>query len=398
MAERLPADVWAQILAAAGEEIFALSVSSQQMRRVLHRDALDAAWIQVIRRVSERSVARADVAVDLAAGVAVDLGARFALREKLRGFFAARAGRADRVWEWFDANAPRVAARGVRNVAVARDGTLAVLTKQRLELRRGGAVVGTLPNDYREGTASGLYDVQAAGSRFLVTMPHQSMLMVSSADASVIENVPAVYFPIGGDWVRVRTRSTQGHDELPLLNLETGATVTAADAGLASFLAVADDETLVLTEFDAPGTLREHDVRTGAFRGAMATPFSELVQTFVRGRVLYNMKHSPDRQIRLQAVNLDTGVVQPELAVWQRTARFSDDRTLVNFGRDIDVYTDGALSHVCIAEYHVNNLVYAHGRRLWYLLDPEGTYWASWTGVLYEVDLGQPAFASPERM
>jgi len=391
MAERLPADVWAQILAAAGEEIFALSVSSQQMRRVLHRDALDAAWIQVIRRVSERPVARADRTVDVAA----DLGARFALREKLRGFFAARAGRPrDRVLEWLDAHAPRVVARGVHGVAVARDGTLAVLTAQSLELRRGGAVVGALPND-------GLRGVQAAGSRFLVTRAHQSVLVVSAADASVLERVTGIYYPIGGDWVRVRTRSTQLFSQTPLRNLETGAALTAAQAGAASVLAFADDATLVTCPFWETGTLFVHDGRTGAFASLLANQVHVVTNPIVRGRVVYGAKKADDDEYVLQALDMDTGAPRPEMRLSHNSTFFADDRTLVNHDRDLDVYTDGALSHTLRMGLIVPSLklrqVKAHGRRLWFVLGPEDTFWAAQNGVLYEVDLQQPAFASPER-
>jgi len=354
----LPADVWAHVLEGAGPGIFALSVSSQQMRRLLHRDMFDATWIQVIRRVSRRNFAPRGILI--ARADTLDIGTRYALREELRGFFAARAHRVpDPVWQWLDANAPRAVARDILGFAVARDGTLAVLTEQRLELRRGGAVVGALPNS---GT---LRFLQAAGSRFLVSTAARQTYVLSAADASVLASADAAYLAVGGDWVRVVADGAPDPDGAPLLNLETGAALTAAQAGAAKFTASADDAVLLIADKWESATLREHDAQTGLLAHHWANPFPSLRRTFVRGRIAYNLARTDRGSLyTLQSVDLDRFVPAGTMALNQSAVFFADDRTVVNYNQQLEVYTDGVKSHVDLG--HDVYKVHAHGRRLWY--------------------------------
>jgi len=368
----LPDDVWTRVLAAAaGGDLFALAVSSQGMRAVLNRDKFDSSWIQLLKRTSRRRLTGGR-----AHNTAVDLGELLKLREETRGFFAARAGRADRVWEWFDAHAPRLVAEGAGNLAVAGDGTLAYLLASELVIRRRDATeVGRVALPAAKSTAVG-----AAGALFLLQVGPARTMLIRAADAVAVSTVDEEYMALGGNWVRVRRADQPASRilDLPLLNLSTRATLTAADAGANDFYAAASLSALVTAAvFTELATV--HDVNTGARLRTVVLPEVPPVLS-VHGSTVYVQRPHDGALYALYALNLGTGESPAPLLQFNSNNVFVDERTTVNYAPLLQVYADGRMTHAVINTAVSRARV--HGRHLWYLAQDQGA-----PSRLYEVDL-----------
>jgi len=336
----------------------------------------------------------------------VDFTMLLRLRERTRGFFLARADRVpDPVFDWLNERAPRAVAEDVLKMAVARDGTLAYLVRGALIVKRGLAVVGTVPVDmqYYDNRLSG---VDAMGDRFLLRLHPLKTIIVSAADASVLAVVERDYTHEGGNWVRFTTsRWHASYEGLPLLNLSTGAEINTGDARLMResdyLLASADDAGLVTVDvYDRTTTLQQRDADTGAVLQSM--PLRQMLvddhgflvrDAYLLGLLLhkrtvylqYRMGSSEDKP--MYALNLDTNVIAPPVHQWGSVNVMLDDRTRVNFNPDIQVYTDGVLSHIYLCSGSCGVIrVQGPGRRMWFL-EAQNSYSPENGGTLYVVDL-----------
>jgi len=333
MAERAPADVWAQILAAAGEEeIFALSVSSQQMRRLLHREALDAAWIQVIRRAARRGMQGTEhISARINLDKAMPLEALAELRTGLAAFFRARAYRPDPVWRWFDAHAPQIVARDVLDSDFdRRTGALVYLA--------GGEVVVRQLDGARVSAATDFTIVAFANRGAVVRLQRKyADNTVVHLDARTLQPVDVAEEPkrVGdSDWSFAADAAHR--TDYVYTNVRTGATFRGSRLDVE-----ASRDALVVFDQDADAAVAYVcDVNTGARLRPLRMP-EDHWPCEISGRTLYTIDTES-----IDSVDMDTG------AVTHMGPRFGQDQPyIVDGGTWVDFFMDMVVVSRGVATY-----------------------------------------------
>ena len=388
MVERTPGDLWAQILAAMdARDALALSASSPRFNAMLHRRELDATWVQLLWRMATGSTGREpEPALGAAAEGALRLDRLLAMRAELAGFFAKRAGRVDGAWLWLDKAAPRLVAPVVHDFDVdARTGTLVFIAGGELVVRReapradGARVVDEermlVTNNQRR------VNLVRGGAAVLLRWEVGAVptALVELATMTVTPGASEVELDVGGDWTE---RYIPEADAAIIRNTRTGAEFQAGH------LEVFADASTLVTYDPAEDVLFDCNVDTGDRTHLLLMPEGYRWPVKLSGRTLYLAGTA-----MVGALDLDTRAVAEKGPLFtEDTPYIVDDDTYVGYYPNMYIVQKGRVTHA-LTSMHVDKLG-AHGRKVYFCVKQE----AGRPGALYELELPQPASASPERM